>query len=229
MSYILMSDGPTLIRKGFLNGQTAMHWAAKLQLLEALMFSGGKVDIKSVEIMISQRLMMRDIHVGIACVHLFLVTLCVLSTDEKKLLQDDIHYFTNWSYCKSNTDYYKLNYAFVDPPLPYKNGQRVSYVANIDIYKQENWHLVHIFAAVEESFGNKTINVAIIDDNFNACDLAVDILHRPCPIPPGNYNISGTFDSFNLFPVGQYFVKTAVFTEQGKKIVCLTANFTVIN
>ena len=69
------------------------------------------------------------------------------------------------------------------------------------IDKQENLHIVHIFTAVEESIGNETLNVTIMDDNFNACDLAIDILHQPCPIPPGNYNASGIFDTFNLFPV----------------------------
>ena len=71
----------------------------------------------------------------------------------------------------------------------------------LSIDKQEKLEIMHVFTAVEESVGNRTLNVTIMDDNFNACDLAVDILHRSCPIPPGNYNLSGTLDTFNLFPV----------------------------
>jgi uncharacterized membrane protein len=50
LRHIVMSDSVYVNRKGFINGWTALHWAAKLgheEIVVALLISGAKTDIKS--------------------------------------------------------------------------------------------------------------------------------------------------------------------------------------
>lgn len=59
------------------------------------------------------------------------------------------------------------------------------------------WGTIHFTMKYEL---NHEVNVTVIDEYLNLCDMWVDITNQYCPIKPGNYNMSKSLSPPSIFP-----------------------------